>query len=119
MVVVEGEERAYGEGENFVVPPGVPHEMWTEEAGTRMYWQIRPALKTEAFFETVWGLAEDGKTNERGVQNLLQVAIIFREYAGEFRLARPPWPVQRALFALLAPLGRLLGYKARYPERGG
>ena len=47
------------------------------------------------------------------------MAVLFREYAGEFRLARPPWPVQRTLFALLAPLGRLLGYRARYPERGG
>jgi quercetin dioxygenase-like cupin family protein len=117
-VVVEGEERAYGEGEDFVVPPGTSHEMWTEDAGTRMNWQIWPALKTEAFFETLWGLARAGKTDEKGVPNLLQVAVLFREYAGEFRLARPPWPVQRTLFALLAPLGGLLGYRARYPERG-
>jgi quercetin dioxygenase-like cupin family protein len=118
-VVVEGEERAYGEGESFVVPPGVPHEMWTEEAGTRMSWQTRPAMKTEEFFETVWGLAEDGKTNEKGVPNLLQVAVIAHERADEYRLVKPPWPVQRALFAVLAPIGRLLGYRASYPEYGG
>jgi quercetin dioxygenase-like cupin family protein len=119
MVVVEGEARAYGEGEAFVVPPGVSHEMWTEEAGTRMTWRIRPAMKTEAFFETLWGLARAGKTDEKGVPNLLRVAVLFREYSEEFRLARPPWPVRRSLFALLAPLGRLLGYRARYSERGG
>jgi quercetin dioxygenase-like cupin family protein len=117
-VVVEGEERAYGEGEDFVVPPGISHEMWTEEAGTRMNWQTRPAMKTEAFFESVWGLARVGKTNEKGIPNLLQLAVLFREYSEEFRLARPPWPAQRTLFALLAPLGRLLGYRTRYPGRG-
>lgn len=76
-------------------------------------------MKTEAFFEIVWGLAKDGKTNEKGVPNLLQVALIAREYADEFRLASPPWPVQRALFAVLASVGKLLGYRARYPEYGG
>src|SRR5215216_7625962 len=100
-VLVEGEQRSYGEGEDFVVPPGVSHEMWTDEAGTRVNWQTRPAMKTEAFFETVWGLARAGKTNEKGVPNLLQVAVLFREYEDEYRLSKPPWPVQRALFAVL------------------
>lgn len=39
------------------------------------------------------------------------MAVVAREYADEFRLASPPWPVQRALFAVLAPLGRLAGYE--------
>jgi quercetin dioxygenase-like cupin family protein len=114
-VLVEGENRTYDEGEVFTVPPGVSHEIWTEEAGTRVNWQTRPALKTEAFFETVWGLARAGKTNEKGVPNLLRVAVLCREYEDEFRLAKPPWPVQRALFAALAPVGRLLGYGASRP----
>ena len=93
--------------------------MWAEEAGARVNWQTRPAMKMEEFFETIWGLAKDGKTNEGGVPNLLQVAVIAREHADEYRLVRPPWPVQRALFAVLAPAGRLLGYMARYPGCGG
>jgi hypothetical protein len=35
--------------------------MWAAEAGTRVNWQTRPALKTEAFFETVWGLAKTAR----------------------------------------------------------
>lgn len=115
-VVIDGGERAYDEGEEFVVPPGVPHGMWSEEAGTRLTWQIRPALKTEAFFETLWGLAASGKTGESGAPNLLQGALIAREYADEFRLASPPWVVQRILFGVLAPAARLLGYGLRLPE---
>jgi len=114
-VLVDGQERTLQESEVLIVPPGGPHEMWAAEAGTRVNWQTRPALKTEAFFETVWGLAKDGKVNDKGVPNLLRVALIAREYEDEFRLASPPWAVQRALFGLLAPVGRLLGYHVRYP----
>jgi quercetin dioxygenase-like cupin family protein len=113
--VVGGEERSYDAGEAFIVPPGTPHEMWSEEEGVRVDWQTRPALRTEGFFETVWGLAQDGKTDGSGRPGLLQAAVIARAYADEFRLARPPWPVQRAVFGALAPVGRLLGCRAEYP----
>ncbi len=118
-VHLNGEERTLEEGEVLIIPPGTPHEMWAEEAGARVDWQTSPALNTEAFFETLWGLAKDGKTNEKGVPNLLRVAMFAREYEDEFRLANPPWVVQRALFGVLAPVGRLLGYEARYPYSSG
>jgi quercetin dioxygenase-like cupin family protein len=113
--LIGGEERTLREGKILVIPPCVPHGMWSEEAGTRVKWQTRPALKTEAFFETVWGLAKDGKVNDEGVPNLLRVALIAREYEEEYCLVSPPRAVQRVLFAALAPVGRLLGYPARYP----
>lgn len=116
-VCVDGTERTLSEGEILVVPSNVLHKMWSEQEGeVRVNWQTRPALKTEWFFETLWGLAEEGRTNEKGVPNLLQVAVIARAYANEFRLAKPPWLVQKALFAVLAPIGRLLGYRAYYPK---
>ena len=114
-VLVDGQERTLEEGEVLTVAPGVPHQMWAAEAGVRVNWQTRPALKTESFFETVWGLAKDGKVNDKGVPSLLRAALIAREYEDEFRLASPPWAVQRLLFGSLAPIGRLLGYRAEYP----
>jgi quercetin dioxygenase-like cupin family protein len=110
-----GRQRTLREGETLVVVEGIRHEMWAEEAGVHVNWQTRPALRTEAFFETVFGLAAEGKVNEKGVPSLLQSAVIAQAFADEFRLAKPPWPIQRLLFAVLAPLGRLLGYTARYP----
>jgi len=86
--------------------------MWAAEAGARVNWQTRPALKTEAFFETIWGLAKDGKVNDKGVPTLLRVALIAREYEDVFRLASPPWAVQRLLFGSLANR-----YSARLPGR--
>jgi quercetin dioxygenase-like cupin family protein len=52
-VLVNEQERTLEEGEVLILPAGVPHEMWAEEAGARVNWQTHPALKTEAFFETV------------------------------------------------------------------
>jgi len=46
------------------------------------------------------------------VPNLLQLAVLEAAYPDEIRLARPPVPVQRVLFALLAPIAPLLGYRA-------
>lgn len=114
--LIGGEERTLGEGETLLIPPGTPHTMWAEAEGVRVNWQTRPALDTETFFETISGLSRDAKTGEKGTPNLLQAAVIAQSYADEFRLARPPWLVQRLLFAVLAPLGRLLGYRASYPE---
>lgn len=78
---------------------------------------IRPALNTETFFETIYGLSRYGKVDENGVPPLLQTAIICRTY--ENYLPSPPIWLQKALFAVLAPVGRLMGYRASYPEYSG
>lgn len=115
--VIGGQNRTYMPGESFSVPRGVAHAMHntSAEAG-RVLWQTRPALRTEMFFETLWGLAQDGKTNAVGVPSLLQMAVLLEAYAQEFRLARPPYAVQRPLWSLLAAVGRQRGYRSRYEK---
>ena len=113
---IDGEERRLRPGETLDVPAGTVHSIWNGRDGeARLLWQVRPARKTEAFFETLWGLARDGKLNEKGVPNALQAAAMMREFDGEVRLAKPPRPVQRVVFGLLAPIARLRGYRGRYP----
>ncbi len=108
-------ERTYAAGETIEIPRGMPHTMRNAGAGVaRLRWETRPALATATFFETIYGLARDGKTNQKGIPNLLQLAVIAREYRREFVPARPPLPVQRVVFGLLAAVGRLLGYRGRY-----
>ena len=113
---IDGHERVYGAGESFDVSPGVRHQMTnaSTEVATRMLWRVTPALRTETYFETLFGLARDGKTS--GVQGLLHAALLLREYRAELRLASPPAFVQGPLFALLAPLARALGYRTWYPK---
>lgn len=117
QTIIGDEVRTYQAGEKFVVPPGARHTMHnvSDENG-RLKWQIRPALDTETFFETMWGLARDGKTNASGVPNILQVAVIGQAYSREFRLARPPYPILRVVFAMLAPIAKLMGYRSKYAQ---
>jgi quercetin dioxygenase-like cupin family protein len=113
---VGGEKRMLETGDTLVVPAGTPHAMWNASDGeTRAVWETRPALKTERFFETAWGLAEHGKVSKSGVPEPLQLAVLMREYDGEFRLTKPPRAVQLMAFGVLAPIGRLLGRRGYRP----
>src|SRR3954453_6421867 len=48
--VIGGDERRYGQGEDFDIPAGTPHQM-AADGPTRVRWQVRPALRTAEFFE--------------------------------------------------------------------
>ncbi len=63
-------------------------------------------------------MARDGKLNNKGLPSLLQLAVMVPHFGDEIRLTSPPWAVQRALFAVLTPIGRALGYRAEYPYAG-
>jgi hypothetical protein len=71
------------------------------------------------FFETFFGLATDGKTNRKGLPNPVQLAVLMREYEDELHLASPPLIAQKAVFAPLAVVGRLFGYRGWYPRYSG
>ena len=111
------EERAYETGEKFTVPKNTAHWMQniSDEEGC-LIWHVRPAMKTQGFLETMWGLEADGKTNTNGGLNLLQLAVILQEYSDEFRVPSPPFWVQRILFGLLSPIGKMIGYRVSYPQ---
>lgn len=114
---IAGAPVAGGPGAKIVVPAGTPH-IWWNSGDTEMHVlvEIRPALRTETFFETFFGLAQDGKVSPKtGLPNLLQLALMMRAHRHEIILARPPPLGQTVLFGLLAPLGRLIGYKEAYP----
>src|SRR6476620_12046998 len=114
---VDGEETTLRVGEWAEVPVGRPHTWWNDsQEDAHVLVQVAPALRMEMFFETFFGLAKDGKTNSKGLPNLLSMAVILREYRDEVRLARPPAVVQNAVFGHLAVLGRRLGYRGWYPK---
>ena len=114
-VVLDGDERTYGVGEALTVPPGTPHTMHNPgDVVARVRWEVRPALQTEVFLRTTWGLAGTDRANADGSPHFLQAVVIGQAYQREFRLTQPPYWLQRILFAVLAPLGRLKGYRSRY-----
>ena len=83
----------------------------------RFLTEVCPALSFEAFLETMFGLAADGKTSAKGMPNPFRLAVIMNEHFDLVRLPFPPAWVQRTGLALASPLGRLLGYESAYvPE---
>jgi uncharacterized RmlC-like cupin family protein len=69
-------------GVTFRVPPGVSHDGWNardEDAVVRV--EIRPAARFGVMILNAFGLAQDGKVNRRGMPNLLQLALLAREFS--------------------------------------
>jgi quercetin dioxygenase-like cupin family protein len=114
---IAGKEWTAGPGETAVVQAGTPHVWWNAgDDELRVLVDFRPALRTEVFFETFFGLAQDGKVNPKtGLPSLLQTAVSAGAFRNEIVPTRPPLAVQKVLFGVLGPIGRLLGYKAEYP----
>lgn len=105
-------------GETLVCPIGVSHSQWNAGSDTmRVYYEHRPALTSaEIFFETEFGLSRDGKLSPKGEINLLQGAVLLQEVGDFIRPASPPIAVQDMVFPMLAAIGRMRGYRARYPQ---
>jgi len=116
-LTTEGIRRVHVPGEVVVVHAGVPHVAWNAgSADVHVLVDFRPALRTEIAFETLAGLARDGKTFGLGVpRNPLRLALVLREFEHEIQFVRPPAALQRLILGPLAALGRLAGYQAAYP----
>jgi mannose-6-phosphate isomerase-like protein (cupin superfamily) len=109
-VTLDGEMHTVRAGEKLRIPPRVRHSVacaGSEEAHTLL--TLDPPLETEAFFRETFAFVR-----ARGLKmtpgNLVRYAALARRFKREFMLAKPPPALQTALFSLLAPLGRLLGY---------
>lgn len=114
---LDGRESTAKPGERLHVPTGMAHDFWNagqEEAHVMV--EVRPGARFEEAIVNLFGLAQDGKTNDKGMPNLLQAALFAREFEDVMYFTRPPRAVQKALFAALAPVARLLGYRGSYPE---
>jgi len=115
---LDGQELAASPGDHVLVPAGKKHQFWNasdEEAHFRC--EVRPALGFEQLIETMFTLAQAGKTSRKGMPNPLRLAVIARAHFDTVRLPFPPAWMQRVGLALASPLGWLLGYSATYrPE---
>ncbi len=114
---VDGIEHILGEGESLTAPAGSAHAAWNAgDVEVHALVDFRPALRTETAFETLAGLARDGKTSAAGApKNPLLLALVLRHFEDEIYFVRPPLGFQRIVFGVLAKVGWLLGYRAEYP----
>jgi quercetin dioxygenase-like cupin family protein len=113
-----GETRAAEAGESVVVPSGAAH-VWGNpfDDPATITVAIRPALTLETFFETLFGLASDGKLNAKTqMPSFLQMVLMLHEYREEVGLPGVAGMAARGLGVVLSHLARARGYRGRYPQ---
>lgn len=116
----KGKKMVLKAGESYLVERNSRHRFYnvsdTEDVLVQV--TLEPALKTEFFFETMYALAKQGKTNDKALpKNPLQFAAIMHEYDGEMLAEEIPLPAQKFLAKGLGRLAKLLGYKGYIPFR--
>lgn len=117
--IIDGKEEDLHQGDETTVPAGSTHDWWnpSKTEGAMALVTFRPALRYEEYFETIFGLARDGKVRPSGFPRALQAAAIFHGFRES---VRPPKAWQRAGLAIILPpiatVANLLGYRSTYPK---
>jgi mannose-6-phosphate isomerase-like protein (cupin superfamily) len=109
-------ERILGPGDTVCVPPNTTHA-WRPvgDEEVRMLVTARPGARFEEMWRQFMGLSQDGKMGPKG-PGFLQIMMMAQEFPDVMAVAGPPLFLQRAVAALVTPIGRLRGYRGRYEE---
>jgi len=104
-------------GETAVVEAGVWHDWWNaSDRDARVRVEVTPGERFVHMIETMFGLARLGHCDRNGLPHPLQLALTAPEFGDVLVLRSPPAAVQRVVFGALAPIARLRGYRATYPQ---
>ncbi len=94
------------------IPAGAPHVWWNDgDAEAHLLVELRPARRAHELFETLFALARERKTDERGTPGLLELSVLADEHG--YYVAGVPVAIQRPILGALAALARSLGRGAR------
>jgi len=115
--LLDGDRQTLEAGAEVTIPPRMVHDWWNagqEEA--RVLVEVEPGRRFEMMVTTLFGLANDGKGNAKGLPGPTQLALIAREFSDIVRFTKPPAFMQGVLFAPLALIGRARGQRGFYPR---
>jgi quercetin dioxygenase-like cupin family protein len=117
--ILNGEKYTLEAGREITLPKGIRHTHFNNEKGDLVMEQtFAPSLDVEVFLENLFGLTGDGRF-KNGSPEFLQIMMWLRKLEAKTYLAAIPVSAQKALSFALAPLGRMLGYKASYAKYSG
>jgi quercetin dioxygenase-like cupin family protein len=114
---LNGQELIAPLNERIVVPVGVVHDWWNagdDEAHVQV--EVMPGDRFLEMIANLFGLAQDGKTNNKGMPNLLQLVLFGKEFEDVIVFTKPPRWVFGLMYTLLGTTARLLGYRGSYPK---
>ena len=118
-LLANGEKKLLQPGESLLVNPGTPHKPFNE-TGARVV--VRGPLTPEygiperfsVFLTQAYGFFDESESNNQAPKALLQMSRFSPKY--ELWLASPPVPIQKAVFFVIGPTARLLGYRTHYEK---
>ena len=114
-VRINGHLKLLKQGDKFHLKKNQVHSMWNHSNNiARVNWKVMPASDTEYFLENGVGIANEKKSSAKGTPSLLQVALLAKRFSHVYRVAKPPYHVQKILFTVLAPFSYLAGYRPCY-----
>jgi len=118
-ILEEGVSRKLGAGEKATLLRNKPHNHYNDSDEPLTYIQsVSPALDFEYLVENLVGLSGDGKRKGNGF-GLMQELVSLRYLESKAFLAGPPVWLQKIMMKTIAPMGRLLGYRAVYAKYSG
>jgi mannose-6-phosphate isomerase-like protein (cupin superfamily) len=115
LIEVDGSRQTLRSGQNLTVAAEVPHKFASHpelDGRTRVTFDVPGRIEDQLV--TFSELARAGRLSAEGRPSMQQVAVTFSELTRDTRATVAPWAAQRALFALLAPIGRRRGLKPFY-----
>jgi quercetin dioxygenase-like cupin family protein len=115
-VLLEGVTHVLSAGEKITLPKNIAHNHFNNENKPVSYIHIvSPALDFDYLIENLVGLASDGKS-KNGKFGLVQELVSLKYLDSKSYLANIPVGIQNILMNIIAPIGRLLGYRAIYKK---
>jgi len=115
MLEAGGTRHTLRSGESLTVRAGVAHKFASHpelDGRTRVTFDVPGRIEDQLV--TFSELARAGRLSADGRPSMQQVAVTFSELVHDTRATVAPWAAQRALFAVLAPIGRRHGLKPFY-----
>lgn len=112
LLVIRGKEsRRLVPGETWQVPPGVAHR-WENPSDDPTVFRASfdPARRTRDLFLSLHGITASA-FHGGGSPGLMYAVLLGRKYPEHIHLPGIPAGLQRTVFALLAPVASLLGYR--------
>lgn len=114
-----GRTNVLSAGEKMTLPKNVPHNHYNDSATPVCYiHSVSPGLDFDYLIENLVGLAADGKS-KNGKYGLMQELVTLRYLDSKTFLADMPLGLQKFLMNTVAPLARLMGYRAVYKKYSG
>jgi mannose-6-phosphate isomerase-like protein (cupin superfamily) len=110
-------KKTLSKGEKVTIPRDVTHSLWNESSEElHILDEYSPPLNIQKFFETMYGLARDGKVNRNGLPNLLQISLQASFYTNEVGAGSSSQKFLFAVSRLFVPIAKGRGYEPWYSK---